>query len=60
MSQSIINNMNHILDENQKDLKKGEKLGISDALTDRLTLTRERIESMSSGLIKIIQLEDPV
>ena len=24
MSQSIINNMNHILDENQKDLKKGE------------------------------------
>ena len=60
MSKSIINNMTHILDENQKDLKKGEELGITDALMDRLTLTRERIESMSEGLVKIIHQEDPV
>ena len=60
MSKSIINNMTHILDENQKDLKKGEQLGITDALMDRLTLTRERIESMSEGLVKIIHQEDPV
>ena len=60
MSKSIINNMTYILDENQKDLKKGEQLGITDALMDRLTLTRERIESMSEGLVKIIHQEDPV
>lgn len=60
MSKSIINNMTHILDENQKDLKKGEQLGITDALMDRLTLTKERIESMSEGLVKIIRQEDPV
>ena len=60
MSKSIINNITHILDENQKDLKKGEELGITDALMDRLTLTRERIESMSEGLVKIIHQEDPV
>ncbi len=60
MSKSIINNMTYILDENQKDLKKGEQLDITDALMDRLTLTRERIESMSEGLVKIIHQEDPV
>jgi len=60
MSKSIINNMTYILDENQKDLKKGEQLGITDALMDRLTLTSERIESMSEGLVKIIHQEDPV
>ena len=60
MSESLINNSDLILDANREDLKKGKDAGITDALVDRLTLTKERIKSMSQGLLKIVELEDPV
>ena len=60
MSKSLIDNCDLILDANKQDLKKGKEIGISEALTDRLTLTNERIQSMAAGLLKIVELEDPV
>ena len=60
MSKSLMDNCDLILDANKQDLKKGKEIGISEALTDRLTLTNERIQSMAAGLLKIVELEDPV
>lgn len=49
-----------ILQENKKDLMRGEEVGLSKALIDRLRLTKERIFSMAEGVRQIIELDDPV
>ena len=46
--------------ENAKDIKAGEKKGLSAAMLDRLTLTDARIEDMAQAVEEIIALPDPV
>ena len=46
--------------ENQKDLERATKMGLSGAMLDRLTLTDQTIESMCEGLRQVVLLEDPV
>jgi len=53
-------NKEFILAENKKDVAKAKEKGISPAMTDRLTLTAERIEQMAQGVRKIIDLDDPI
>lgn len=60
MSNNILQDMNHILDENQNDLIKGKEEDITVALSDRLRLNNERVKSMANSLIKLIKQEDPV
>jgi len=60
MSGNILKDMSYILNENKKDLIKGEEEGITGALTDRLTLNSDRVKSMAESLIKLIKQEDPV
>ena len=60
MSEQLIEDSDLILKANKKDLDSAKELDLSEALVDRLTLTKERIEGMSSGLKKIIPLKDPV
>ena len=50
----------YIRNENQKDLKHATSIGLSYAMIDRLTITKETIRSMIEGLRDVIQLEDPV
>ena len=50
----------HIREENQKDLARAKKMGLSDAIIDRLTVTDATIKSMSQGLREVAQLNDPV
>ena len=57
---SLIKNADFILKENEKDLLNAKEKGTSDAMTDRLRLTEERIASMAEGVKKIIDLDDPV
>ena len=45
---------------NAKDLARGEQIGLTDALVDRLTLTDQRIESMAAALEQIAAQTDPV
>ena len=59
MSESLMKHCDLILDANKRDLEKGKGIGISVALTDRLTLTSERVQSMADGLQKIVELEVP-
>ncbi len=49
-----------ILTANEQDLAFAIKNNLSDAMTDRLTLTSQRIESMASGMETVAELSDPV
>lgn len=53
-------NTDIILAENKKDIEKAEQKGTSKAMIDRLTLTKDRILSMTDGVKKVIDLEDPI
>lgn len=46
--------------ENDKDLEKGEKSGLSQAMLDRLRLSDDVIGSMINGLHEVVALPDPV
>lgn len=49
-----------LLESNEMDIQNGKKNGMSEALLDRLTLTKERIKAMADGIRQIVQLEDPI
>ena len=49
-----------VLEANRADLDDERALGLSTALRDRLTLSRERIAAMADGVRAIVALEDPV
>jgi glutamate-5-semialdehyde dehydrogenase len=49
-----------ILAANKKDLKNAAASGLSEVLTDRLTLNKKRIEQMIDGVRDVIKLPDPV
>ncbi|UCD90792.1 MAG: glutamate-5-semialdehyde dehydrogenase [Desulfobacterales bacterium] len=56
----IIDRASHIQEENQKDLSRAKKTGLSDAMIDRLTVTDMTIQSMAQGLREVALLSDPV
>ncbi|GAE35513.1 glutamate-5-semialdehyde dehydrogenase [Halalkalibacter akibai] len=49
-----------ILNENKKDLLKGQEKNYTSAFMDRLRLTEERVNHFADGLIEITKLKDPV
>ena len=56
----LIENKNLIIKENFKDIESAKKNNLADSLIDRLTLTEERINSMSKGVIEIADSNDPI
>ena len=52
--------MSILQEANGKDVAAATEAGLSSALIDRLTLTRERIEKMAKGVREIARLRDPV
>ncbi|HJJ31248.1 MAG TPA: glutamate-5-semialdehyde dehydrogenase [Methanocorpusculum sp.] len=59
MADALIKNTEAILSANREDVKKAEGV-LSVSMIDRLSLTKERIASMASGLRDLIALENPV
>ena len=49
-----------LLEENRKDIRKGEENGMHPGMLDRLRLSKERIGAMAEGLEQVAELEDPV
>jgi len=49
-----------LLQENAQDVAAARQAGLSAALIDRLTLTRDRVEKMARGVEEIADLRDPV
>ena len=57
---SLRDNMEKIIQANNKDIEEGKQKGLTPAMLDRLELNRERINSMADGLDAISGLSDPV
>ncbi|MBK2092901.1 glutamate-5-semialdehyde dehydrogenase [Francisella philomiragia] len=60
LEKSLLDNAEHILQQNQKDLDNAKKNNLSKAFIDRLTLTPARIESMAQGVRQIADFADPI
>lgn len=60
MADAIEKSADEIIKENLKDLKEGEKNGLSNAMLDRLTLSPKVFKSMADGLRDVTLLDDPV
>lgn len=60
MADAIEKNSQLILNANAKDLAKAKENGITDALIDRLRLTKERVIEMAEGMRQVATLPDPI
>ncbi len=60
MARRLIDRQAEILRANEQDLRQAEAKGVSAAMLDRLTLTPDRLQGMSTALEELVQLADPV
>lgn len=50
----------YIIEANNEDIKNARKKGIRESMIDRLTLTKERIDAISEGVLQVVELDDPI
>lgn len=60
MADLLKSEQDRILKANAVDVAAGKRMGLSDALIDRLRLTPERIDGMAEGLRQVAALPDPI
>lgn len=60
MADALLQHQEEILRENAVDLANAEAKGTSQALLDRLRLTKKRLADMAEGLRQIASLPDPI
>ena len=60
MAKALRENIDPILQANEKDLAHAKIAQLSEAMVDRLTLNAERINAMSAGIETLVDLADPV
>ncbi|MDL2257531.1 glutamate-5-semialdehyde dehydrogenase [Eubacteriales bacterium OttesenSCG-928-K08] len=60
MAAALEENVELILNENEKDLSAAAQNGRGEAMLDRLRLTKERVFDMAQGLRKVAALPDPI
>ncbi|MGA7828334.1 MAG: glutamate-5-semialdehyde dehydrogenase [Geobacteraceae bacterium] len=60
MAAALVEQGDHLVEENAKDLAAAEKKGIPAAMLDRLMLDESRIQAMADGLREVANLPDPV
>src|SRR5215472_15711950 len=60
MADALVEATDAVLSANADDVDAGRAGGTPEALLDRLTLTRERVAAMATGLREIAALPDPV
>jgi len=60
MAYSLRKNEEDILKANAVDIKNGKEKDLSEAMLDRLLLTKDRIDGMAKALEEVVQLPDPV
>ena len=60
MADALISRADEIIKANESDLARAKENGMSDAMLDRLTLTKERITAISNSVKKVIALPDPL
>lgn len=60
VANALIMHSEEIISSNEIDMKNGKDNGMTNAILDRLKLTKERIEGMANGLKKVASLDDPI
>ncbi len=60
MADALLKRADELIRENSKDVEEATKKGLSKAMIDRLTLNEKRIREMSTGLMEVASLPDPV
>lgn len=60
IAEKLIQSSEQILEANTQDVKKARENGLSSAMIDRLTITKQVLSAMSDGLNEVAGLEDPV
>ena len=60
VADALVKNYEEIIVANDKDMEYAKGKNMSEALLDRLKLTKERIEDMAVGLKQVAGLEDPI
>ena len=60
MADAILRNSDVILSANAEDLRAARERGLSEAMCDRLQLTRDRIEKMAQSVREISLMDDPI
>ena len=60
ISELLIENSDKIIEQNEIDLHNAREKGTSPAMLDRLMLSRERIEAIADGVMKVRSLSDPI
>lgn len=60
IADALVENADAIIEANNIDIENGKANGLSDAMIDRLRLTKERIDAIASGVKEIIAMPDPV
>ena len=60
VADTLTKDTDKILSANQKDINNAKDQGLSDAMIERLTLTKARIDGICGGIKKVIALDDPI
>ncbi|RRN66740.1 glutamate-5-semialdehyde dehydrogenase [Peribacillus simplex] len=60
IAKQIVNDKDHLIKENQKDLEEGRKKGFSESILDRIMLNVNRIDDMAAAIRLLIDLKDPI
>ncbi len=60
MADALADHQSAVLEANARDLDGARERGLSDAMTDRLALTPERVAKMADALREVAGLRDPV
>lgn len=60
IADALIENTDAILAANKIDVDNGRANGLTDAIIDRLSLSKARIEGMAQGVLDVAALPDPV
>lgn len=60
IAKALIERSDEIINANAIDIENAKTKGTREAMIDRLTLTKERIEGIAKGVIQVCNLNDPI
>ena len=60
IAEALRNNSDAIISANKIDIENARNKGTRESMIDRLTLTKERIDSISDGVLQVVELKDPI
>ena len=60
IAEQLIIDKDYLIQENEKDLQEGKKVGLTDEVLDRIMLNDQRIEDIAGAIKSLIELKDPV